>query len=216
MTRVLAFDTSTPWCNVCVSHNQAILAQASQYLPQAHSRDLVPMIQKVLTEANLSFKEIDKLATILGPGSFTGLRVGLATAQGISLALGKPIVALDTFRAYALSLKVKNNILVLIESQKTDIYCQLLDNQGNPLKKPMAMPPDQISQYVNEGPFALTGDGAEKILFLLDEHKKSYEYHFLSANLVCQCLARFAEKQSEENLTNAEPFYLSPCKIIKS
>lgn len=212
MTRVLAFDTSTPWCNVCVSYDQEIIAQACQFLPQAHSRELVPMIQKVLADANLSFKEIGKIATIAGPGSFTGLRVGLATAQGISLALGIPIVALNTFQAYALSLRVATHILVVLESQKTDIYCQLLDNQRNPLKEPAALHPNQIAGYVNEDLFALTGDGAEKAIPLLDELQKPYEHHHISTNVVCQYLAKFAETQTPA--TNAEPFYLSPFKMV--
>lgn len=217
MKRVLTFDTSTAWCNVCVSYRQKVIVCESHYLPQAHSRELIPLIQKVLHDAQLTFKEIDRIATIMGPGSFTGLRVGLATAQGISFALNVPIVGMSAFRAYAHTLrsekKVEDNILTIIDTQKTDIYCQLFDKMGNPLKEPEVLSPSRIAEYVGEELFVLTGDGANKVTPFLDELGKLYEYTPLTQAQLCQNLSLYAEKIPPTNYGKIEPFYLSPPQV---
>src|SRR5258707_858559 len=125
MTTTLAFDTSQQWCSIAVSQNGRLLSHHSEYFPSGHSNILLPQIIKALEQASLKMGDIDLIATITGPGSFTGLRVSIAAAQGLSLALSKPVVGIDIFMAYASCLKTVKNILVVIDSQKQDVYCQL-------------------------------------------------------------------------------------------
>lgn len=98
--KILALDTSTEACSVAVSVNGTIL-EAYEHIPKAHTRHLLPMIDRLLKEASLEAKELDALSFGRGPGSFTGVRIACSVIQGLGLGLNKPIVPVSTLRSIA-------------------------------------------------------------------------------------------------------------------
>lgn len=101
--KILAVDTSGPVCGVAVSDGEKILAEATVMNSRTHSANLMPMVDRTLREAGLLLGEIDRLACVVGPGSFTGVRIGVATVKGLSMGSGIPCVAVDALEALALS-----------------------------------------------------------------------------------------------------------------
>src|ERR1700749_3269007 len=100
---ILAIDTALEACAVALldTGTSKVIASESQAMKRGHAEALMPMIARVMKESDLTFAALDRLAVTSGPGSFTGLRVGLSAARGIALAAGKPVVGITTLSAYA-------------------------------------------------------------------------------------------------------------------
>src|ERR1700731_1129617 len=100
---ILAIDTALDACSAGVLDTRAskLIAQESQPMKRGHAEALMPLIARVIKQAGVAFTGLDRIAVTTGPGSFTGLRVGLSAARGIALAAGKPAVGLTTLTAYA-------------------------------------------------------------------------------------------------------------------
>ncbi len=100
---ILAIDTALDACAAAVLDTRAgiPIAQESQAMKRGHAEALMPLIARVMKESGIAFAALDRIAVTTGPGSFTGLRVGISAARGIALAAGKPIVGLTTLTAYA-------------------------------------------------------------------------------------------------------------------
>src|SRR5262249_39328456 len=99
--RVLAIDTALDACSAAVLDTGAIIASETKIMTRGHAEALMPLIARVMDRAGVDFRELDRVAVTTGPGSFTGLRVGIAAARGIALATGKPAVGLTTLAAFA-------------------------------------------------------------------------------------------------------------------
>ena len=97
MTSMLAIETSTPACSVALRVGDAVISRYCEE-PRSHTRLVMSMIDEVLGEAGIKPNQLDALAVTLGPGSFTGLRIGFATVQGLAFGLDLPVVALSTLR----------------------------------------------------------------------------------------------------------------------
>ena len=100
---ILAIDTALEACAVAVldAETDALRAQESQAMARGHAEALMPMIERVMQAATLPFTALDRIAVTVGPGSFTGLRVGISAARGLGLAADKPVVGVTTLSAYA-------------------------------------------------------------------------------------------------------------------
>src|SRR5690349_10634167 len=99
---ILAIDTALDACAAAVLDTAAgIVAQESQAMKRGHAEALMPLVARVMKSSGIAFTALDRIAATTGPGSFTGLRVGLSAARGIALAAGKPVVGITTLTAYA-------------------------------------------------------------------------------------------------------------------
>jgi tRNA threonylcarbamoyladenosine biosynthesis protein TsaB len=129
---------------------------------------LLPMVDGAMREAGLTVATIELVAVTTGPGSFTGIRVGLAAARGIALAGGFPLLGVTSFEAAAAAVAENipsgYSILVAIESRRADLYVQLLERPFHPLSEPAAILPERltaaVAAAVGARPFAITGDAA--------------------------------------------------------
>ena len=122
--KLLAIDTSTKFLSVAIANDGDILASVRDTGEMQHSSQLVPSIDRTLKKCNLKLKDVDAIALSIGPGSFTGLRIGVATCKGINLALGIPIVSVPTLDAIAYNfIKKSEKILCpLIDAKKQKLY----------------------------------------------------------------------------------------------
>ncbi len=122
--KILAIDTSTKYLSLAIVDNDKILAGFHEKEDMKHSSLLIPTIDKLLKKCNLKLKNIDAIALSIGPGSFTGLRIGVATCKGINLALGIPIVAVPTLDVIAYNFidEEKRILCPLIDAKKQKVY----------------------------------------------------------------------------------------------
>src|SRR5437016_8480512 len=142
---ILAIDTALDACAAAVldTNSGRLIAVESQAMKRGHAEALMPLIARVMKESGLPFAALDRIAVTTGPGSFTGLRVGLSAARGIGLAAGKPVVGLTTLTAYAapvVSESGENPIISAIDARHDHVYFQVVSGDGGSLIKPKVAP----------------------------------------------------------------------------
>jgi len=176
---VLAVDPAGPACAVAVWRDGAVPARRAEALSRGHAERLLPMVLATLDDAGLGFGAIDLYAVTVGPGSFTGLRVGLAAVGGMALAAGRPIVGVTTFAAAAAAVpaaeRAGRTIVVAVDSRRGDLFVQAFGPAGGAvahgdadgragalraLAGPAVVAPDGLAAVLPAGPLVLAGDAA--------------------------------------------------------
>lgn len=169
MTTLLAFETATEVCDVAIWRDGEVCGRATRELVRGHAEALFPMIGEVLDATAIRYEDLDGLAVTVGPGSFTGIRIGLAAARGISLAAGIPACGITTTEAVAHGIpdaeRAGHEILVVFDSKRRDPYYQRFDDQLRALDKPTAANPEKIVEVFSHRsePVLLVGNGAEQL-----------------------------------------------------
>jgi tRNA threonylcarbamoyladenosine biosynthesis protein TsaB len=140
---ILAIDTALDACAAAVldTGTGKLIAMESQAMKRGHAEALMPLIARVMKQATLPFAALDRVAVTSGPGSFTGLRVGLSAARGIALAAGKPAVGLTTLSAYAAPIVSENGeqpVISAIDARHGQVYFQVVSGDGSSLIRPRA------------------------------------------------------------------------------
>ena len=164
---VLAFDTATRACSVALWCDGSILASAARKMERGQSEALMPMVVDVLGEANMGFDGLDALAVTIGPGGFTGLRIGLAAARGMALASRLPVFGVTTLEVVAHSVpeheRNGKTVLVALDTKRADHYVQAFSDALIPLCEPQALASEVLSQLVGPGDLILAGDAAASV-----------------------------------------------------
>ncbi|MDF1593390.1 MAG: tRNA (adenosine(37)-N6)-threonylcarbamoyltransferase complex dimerization subunit type 1 TsaB [Desulfobacterales bacterium] len=121
--RILALDTSTKSCSVAILDGQTILAESTSVSAQTHAVHLIEMVQKIVDLSGLALSEMDGFAVGRGPGSFTGLRIGISTIKALAVAAGKPVVGVSNLDALAMQAAVSSNMVCpLMDARKGEVY----------------------------------------------------------------------------------------------
>ena len=220
--RILALETSAKACSAAVTDNGAVLASAFQCTGLTHSRTLMPMIEDMLRNADLTLADCDAVAVSAGPGSFTGIRIGIAAAKGLAFAADKPAVSVSTLEAMAMNcLGMDALVVCAMDARRAQVYNALFEARGGILARltpDRAIGLDDLAAELRErniSPIVIVGDGAllcEKHLTAAGITCTAAPPHLLHQNAVTVALA--AEKAAAEGrlLTaqELEPVYLRP------
>jgi tRNA threonylcarbamoyladenosine biosynthesis protein TsaB len=142
---ILAIDTALDACAAGVLDTGAgrLIARETQSMKRGHAEALMPLIGRVMAQAGVGFAALDRIAATTGPGSFTGLRVGLSAARGIALAAEKPVVGVTTLTAYAAPVVSANNpppVIAAIDARHDQVYFQVVSGDGGALISPRVAP----------------------------------------------------------------------------
>ena len=142
---ILALDTALDACAAAVLDTDSgrIIAREAQPMSRGHAEALMPLVVRVMKQSGIAFDALDRIAATTGPGSFTGLRVGLSAARGIALAAGKPVVGITTLAAYAaphLREDGEYPIVSAIDARHDHVYLQVVTGQGEALISPCVAP----------------------------------------------------------------------------
>jgi tRNA threonylcarbamoyladenosine biosynthesis protein TsaB len=158
---VLGLDTCLTSCSVAVLDGERVLASACEVMARGHQERLAPMAQAVMAEAGLAFPSLERIGVTVGPGSFTGLRVGIAFAKGLASALDIPAVGVGTLEALAADLP--GFVFVAIDARRGQLYGQPFED-GRPLMAPDALAAETAAARLAElcmgRPVTLVGSGA--------------------------------------------------------
>lgn len=141
---VLAIDTSGSGCSAAIydSGSMSILGQSGADIGRGHAERLMEFVDGALEAADRPLGDIDRIAVTIGPGSFTGIRVGVATARGLALALGKPAVGVSSLHVIAEEARAAapgKSVLVAIDAKRDEVYVQAFDAAGHPVTEPEAL-----------------------------------------------------------------------------
>jgi tRNA threonylcarbamoyladenosine biosynthesis protein TsaB len=165
--KVLAFDSSGAACSAAIRDDEGrLLAYRFQPMARGHAELLMPMLRDVMAEAGLAFGGLDLIAATIGPGSFTGIRVGLAAARGLALASGLPLLGVTAFEAIAAGVSPDERrdaaLMVAIDSRRDDLFIQCFAADGATLSAPAALAPAALADAAPMGDLLLAGDGAAR------------------------------------------------------
>ena len=161
---VLGFDVCAGACSAAIVAESGLLAHELQPMARGHAEALMPMIRAVMQAAGLGFAELAGLGVTVGPGSFTGVRVGLAAARGLALASGRPLVGVTSFAAIARgvpqSLRAGRILLLAIDTKRRDLYAEIRAPEDSILLEGAVQRPEELPALLPPGAVLLAGDGA--------------------------------------------------------
>jgi tRNA threonylcarbamoyladenosine biosynthesis protein TsaB len=216
---ILSIDTSTKNCSVAIHQDGKLLAISELYSEKSSSGMLTTLIQNVVKYANLTLKDLDAIAIAKGPGSYTGLRIGVSTAKGLCYTLDKPLIAVNSLEAMAYQLKdfVDADYLLcpMIDARRMEVYCaiyrasSLYEIEATQAK---IIDENSFDELLRLNGIVFFGDGAEKCKNILQE--VSGNAFFLdteihpSARTVGYLATQLFKQNQFENLADFEPFYL--------
>jgi tRNA threonylcarbamoyladenosine biosynthesis protein TsaB len=166
---VLAFDTTLGACSVALVRGDRIVADRTATIGRGHAEALIPMIGAVLEAASATYAEIALCGVTVGPGTFAGIRVGIAAARGIALVTGVRAVGVTTLAALAESARRAGSVaageamLVAQDARRGEVYVQAFGTDGAPLGGPVLLPVDRALSRAAPGPGRIVGSAAERV-----------------------------------------------------
>jgi tRNA threonylcarbamoyladenosine biosynthesis protein TsaB len=194
--RILSLETATLAGSIAVSKGSRILAKRVGRPDVSHSNTLLSDIDEILSGTDLSIRDIDLFAVASGPGSFTGLRIGLATVKALATTLDRPCIGVPTLEAIAHSAGVADAVVALLPAGRGEVFVQMFSTlQGavSALDQPRHLSPDKaIDQYVGRAGIRWAGEGARLYSDLIELRATSAGYRFI-----------VADKQETDTVTDA-------------
>jgi tRNA threonylcarbamoyladenosine biosynthesis protein TsaB len=165
--RVLAVDTALAACSAALWQDGQVLARRMEVMPRGQSEALMPMVAAMMAEAGVPFGTLDRLAVTVGPGSFTGIRIGLAAARGMALAADIPVIGVTTLAAVAHGVdpraRAGRTLLVALDAGRPDLFVQAFAADLSELGPVSAAPPAGVAALLPEGPATVAGNGAARV-----------------------------------------------------
>ena len=168
--KILAFDTALGACSAalaeCSAGGCAVLARAFETRQRGHAEALVPMIERVLSDAGATYADVGRIGVTVGPGTFTGVRVGVAAARGLALAAGIPVVTLSTLEAIALTAAngldapAPGGIAASADARRGELYLQIFTGTVRELTRPQVLCVADAAGAMPDGDLLLCGTGA--------------------------------------------------------
>ena len=209
--RIILIETSTSLCSAALAENGAITAYRESSAPKAHASLTAVFVQEVLAERGLALSDCDAVCVSKGPGSYTGLRVGVSTAKGLCFGSGKPLLAvgtLDTLAAQADNSQFRF-IIPMIDARRMEVYAAVFEDSRQITETaPVIVDENSFSEYLEQGPCLFIGDGAGKCADVI-RHQNA---HFCQCNpkasaMLHPAMEALNEKRFED-VAYFEPFYL--------
>jgi tRNA threonylcarbamoyladenosine biosynthesis protein TsaB len=215
--RILAMDTATKSCSVAVAENETILRQITNVSEQTHSKHLLEMVHAVTEESGLTLSDLHGFAITRGPGSFTGLRIGISSIKGLALAVSRPVVGISSLQALAQQIGTTSHLICpLIDARKGEVYTSIYrcgKEALMPVLEERAMAPYEAVRNINS-PCIFVGSGAvlyrDLIKDMLGDLARfaSEDRHIIQASTVAYLgLKRFQNGDAGE-VADLVPYYI--------
>jgi tRNA threonylcarbamoyladenosine biosynthesis protein TsaB len=177
---ILALDSSGGACSAALWRRDAVVARRHREMMRGHAGALMPMIVETMAEAGETLRALTAVAVTVGPGAFTGIRIGLAAARGIGLAANIPVVGVTTFAAVAAAVphveRADRKLLVLLDSKRGDVFIQEFTSGRVAVGSPAILSPDAMSHRLASGSYVLAGDGIAVVRPCLDAANLDVDY----------------------------------------
>lgn len=213
---ILHIDTATQVCSVALSRGAENIAYRESREKNAHSKNVTLFVEEVISESGLAKDELDAISVSMGPGSYTGLRIGVSTAKGLCYALEKPLIAISTLQAmaYGLAEERKEKVLYcpMIDARRMEVYTALFDENNRQLREIRAEIIDEnsFSEFLNNQKIYFFGDGAPKCKEVLGDQPNAVfiDDFFPSAKFMSGIALDKFQNNDFVDVAYFEPFYL--------
>ena len=216
---ILNIETATKNCSVSIAKNGEILAlKELNNGSYSHAEVLHVYIEEVVDKAKINLKNIDAVAVSKGPGSYTGLRIGVSAAKGLCFAFDKPLISIDTLTSLSHAISVEDGIIVpMIDARRMEVYCSVFNQNHEQIREIKAEVIDENSflNFLKETKVYFLGDGAAKCKEIIThKNAKFIEAKFPSAKEMALLSYNKYKKSDIENVAYFEPFYLKDFVVI--
>ncbi len=216
MATILQIETATPVCSVALSINGKTIALKEETAQNIHAASLTLFIEKVMKSANLKFTDLDAVAVSKGPGSYTGLRIGVSTAKGLCFALDKPLIAINTLQMMANGYMLQNPnyeglICTMIDARRMEVFTAIYNSNLQEVEATNAKIVSETSfnSMLEGNDITFIGDGAEKCKLVLNHQNALFSsLNFNSATNMSALALQAYNNQNFEDVAYFEPFYL--------
>lgn len=217
MALILNIETATTVCSVALAEDGQLLALKEQDGDYSHAENLTLFVEEVMKQANAKLTDIDAVSVSKGPGSYTGLRIGVSTAKGLCYSLDKPLVAVNTLQHLALALSQKEKIAAgmfcpMLDARRMEVYCAIY-NSSNKIIKPTAaeiIDENSFAHLLSKNVIYFFGSGAGKCKEVLAGNKNAVFIDGIvpsAANMITLSEQAYINNMFED-LAYFEPFYL--------
>ncbi|MGB1043068.1 MAG: tRNA (adenosine(37)-N6)-threonylcarbamoyltransferase complex dimerization subunit type 1 TsaB [Tenacibaculum sp.] len=219
MAVILNIETATKNCSVSLAENGKVIAirelNDGNY---SHAEKLHPFIQEIFDEAKITINDVAAIAVSKGPGSYTGLRIGVSAAKGLCFAADKPLISIETLKSLACSVSINEGLIVpMIDARRMEVYSAIYNSDFEKVREIKAeiITEDSFKEALENGKVYFLGDGAEKCktvithpnaIFVDNEHPSSKEMAKLSDDKY--------KKNDIEDVAYFEPFYLKDFVVV--
>ncbi|WP_027137758.1 tRNA (adenosine(37)-N6)-threonylcarbamoyltransferase complex dimerization subunit type 1 TsaB [Gaetbulibacter saemankumensis] len=220
MALILSIETATTNCSVALSENgETILLKEDNSKNYSHAERLHVFIDEVLKEQNLTTSDLDAIAVSKGPGSYTGLRIGVSAAKGLCFASDKPLISVPTLEALAHQVLCNEGVIVaMLDARRMEVYSAIYDSKYNEIRTTEAQILDDTSfkSYLEQGKVYFIGNGVEKTKALIHHPNAVFvEDKMPSANEMGHLAYNKYKKSDTENVAYFEPYYLKDFIALK-
>lgn len=219
MPIILNIETATKNCSVSIAkEGKTLICKEIATENFSHAEKLHVFMEAILKEANLTFKSVTAVAVSQGPGSYTGLRIGVSSAKGLCYALGLPMIAIDTLELLARRIKIENGIIIpMIDARRMEVYTSFFDQHYSKIRATQAEIIDETSYSEINEKIHLVGDGALKFKATLTNTKFIFHEDVIypSANEMSALSFEKHKKSDFVDVAYFEPYYLKDFVLNK-
>ena len=217
MSRILLIETSTSLCSVALADGDRITASRESTEPRAHAAMTAPFVKEVLDECGLRAGQLDAVCVSAGPGSYTGLRVGVSTAKGICFAAGVPLLSVGTLALLVHQARAEgwlpegcHRVIPMIDARRMEVYTAVFTPEGEQLTEvqPQVITAGSFQAERNAGPVLVIGDGAGKCRDILAGPQVSFVQACPTASGMLRPALQEFEAGHFRDVAYFEPFYL--------
>jgi tRNA threonylcarbamoyladenosine biosynthesis protein TsaB len=206
-------ETATTNCSVALSKNGVLVAlKEDNSANYSHAEKLHVFIEELLEENSIGVSDLDAIAVSKGPGSYTGLRIGVSTAKGLCFSLEIPLIAIPTLTSLAAQVKLEDGMIVpMLDARRMEVYSVILDVALNPVRETRAQILDEHSfeEYLEKAKLVFIGNGVEKFQSICTHpNAKFIEGKLPSAREMCELAEIKYKKSDTEDVAYFEPYYL--------
>lgn len=217
---ILNIETATTNCSVSLSREGKTIVLKEDYNDNySHAERLHVYIDDVLKEANVKPEELSAIAVSKGPGSYTGLRIGVSAVKGLCFALDKPLISIPTLEALAHQVEAENGVIVsMLDARRMEVYSAIFDVNHNQIRDTQAQILDDVSfaEYLEKGNVYFIGNGVEKTKTLLNHPNAIFvEDKLPSANEMSLLAYNKFQNNDIEDVAYFEPYYLKDFVALK-
>lgn len=212
MSLILHIETATKQCSVSLA-NEGQLISCKQLAEEGfnHAEKLHVFIEEVIKEAGYSFKDLQAICVSKGPGSYTGLRIGVSAAKGLAYTLNIPLLSINTLEILARAIKIQEGTIVpMIDARRMEVFTAHFDKQYKMIKETYALVLENDSFDTVEGLIHFVGDGASKAKEIYTDERFIFHDHIVypsSKEMVQVAFEKF-KANAVEDVAYFEPFYL--------
>jgi tRNA threonylcarbamoyladenosine biosynthesis protein TsaB len=222
MGLILSIETATSVCSVAVHQKGRLVGIMGLFQENVHGQKLMPLIEALFNQVGITVEELDAVAVSEGPGSYTGLRIGVSTAKGLAFATGIPLIAVDTLNALALRAKPfiasTDFVVPMIDARRMEVYCKVLDGEMNEMVplSPKVIDEASFDTYLLSGKVFFLGDSNKKVREMIKNKNAVFVPYLNSAGSIGEIAAIKYENGQFEDLAYFEPNYLKEFRVLKS